>query len=139
MRLLFAEDASPSHSFAAYYTWLEHVFRTDAVIHMGTHGALEFMPGKQVGLTHACWPDILVGDMPHVYFYSMNNPSEATIAKRRSYATIVTYLSPPLREAGLYRSLLTLKDALDAYRDADNDVGRERAFETVLALIDEVS
>lgn len=139
MRLLFAKDATPSHSFAAYYTWLEHVWGADAMLHMGTHGALEFMPGKQVGLTEACWPDMLVGDTPHVYFYSMNNPSEATIAKRRSYATMVTYLSPPLREAGLYRSLLTLRDALSAYREANADVERARAFETVLALVEETS
>lgn len=117
MRLLFAKDASPSHSFAAYYAWLRHVWQADAVVHVGTHGALEFMPGKQVGMTADCYPDALVGDLPHVYFYSMNNPSEATIAKRRSYATMVTYLSPPLREAGLYRTLLALNEALGAYRE----------------------
>lgn len=117
MRLLFAKDATPSHSFAAYYAWLNHVWRADALVHVGTHGALEFMPGKQVGLTPGCWPEQLVGDLPHVYFYSMNNPSEATIAKRRSGGTMVTYLSPPLREAGLYNTLLSLNEALASYRE----------------------
>ncbi|MFS8664552.1 MAG: magnesium chelatase subunit H [Limnochordales bacterium] len=136
MRLLFAQDASPSHSFAAYYAWLQHVWRADVVVHLGTHGALEFMPGKQVGLTAGCWPDLLLGDLPHVYFYSMNNPSEATIAKRRAYATMVTYLSPPLREAGLYRQLLALQDALAAWRSAPQSQ-RQRAWEAVRALAQE--
>lgn len=126
MRLLFAKDASPSHSFAAYYAWLNDVWQADALVHVGTHGALEFMPGKQIGMTPACYPDALTGGLPHVYFYSMNNPSEATIAKRRSYATMVTYLSPPLREAGLYNVLLSLNEALAAYRGA---VAHERPAE----------
>jgi len=134
MRLLFAQDATPSHSFAAYYAYLKHVWRADVVVHFGTHGALEFMPGKQLGLTAACWPDFLLGDMPHVYFYSMNNPSEATIAKRRSYATTVTYLSPPLREAGLYRTLLSLEDAVAAWRSATGDAQRQQAWEAVRTL-----
>lgn len=134
MRLLFAKEASPSHSFAAYYAWLEHVWRADVVVHMGTHGALEFMPGKQVGLTPGCWPDLLIGDLPHIYYYSMNNPSEATIAKRRSYATMVTYLSPPLREAGLYRTLAALEDAVAAWRSAPDRARRQQAWETVRAL-----
>ncbi|HEY8417877.1 MAG TPA: magnesium chelatase subunit H [Limnochordales bacterium] len=134
MRLLFAKDATPSHSFAAYYAWLNHVWRADVVVHVGTHGALEFMPGKQVGLTPRCWPDLLLGDLPHVYFYSMNNPSEATIAKRRSYATTVTYLSPPLREAGLYRTLRALEDAVAAWRHAQTEAERARAWDALRAL-----
>mgnify|MGYP001242958095 CR=1 FL=1 len=134
MRLLFAKDATPSHSFAAYYAWLNHVWRADVVVHVGTHGALEFMPGKQVGLTPECWPDALLGDLPHVYFYSMNNPSEATIAKRRSCATTVTYLSPPLREAGLYRTLRLLDDAVAAWRHAQGESERARAWDALRAL-----
>ncbi|MBO8140550.1 MAG: magnesium chelatase subunit H [Firmicutes bacterium] len=137
MRLLFARDASPSHSFAAYYAWLEHVWRADAVIHFGTHGALEFMPGKQVGLTTRCYPDMLIGELPHIYFYSMNNPSEATIAKRRSYATTVTYLSPPLAEAGLYRSLLSLKEAVAEFLHGDAGRGEARSPETLRALAEQ--
>lgn len=116
MRLLMAKDAAPHHGFAAFYTWIEHVFGADAVLHLGTHGALEFMPGKQAGLSTECWPTRLLGDMPNVYYYSMNNPSEATIAKRRSAASLVSYLVPPLQQAGLYKGLRLLKDSLDNYR-----------------------
>lgn len=116
MRMLMARDAAPNHAFAAFYTWLRHVFHAHAVIHVGTHGALEFMPGKQVGLSADCWPTRLIGDLPNFYLYSVNNPSEAAIAKRRSGATLISYLVPPLQQAGLYKGLRQLKDAIDAYR-----------------------
>ena len=80
MRLLFSKSASPHHGFAAYYTFLEHIFQADAVLHFGTHGSLEFMPGKQVGMSGVCYPDLLIGNIPNIYYYAANNPSEATIA-----------------------------------------------------------
>ena len=116
MRMLMARDAAPNHAFAAFYTWLRHEFQAHAVIHVGTHGALEFMPGKQSGLSADCWPARLIGDLPNFYLYSVNNPSEAAIAKRRSGATLISYLVPPLQQAGLYKGLRQLKDAMDAYR-----------------------
>ncbi|HEU4326026.1 MAG TPA: magnesium chelatase subunit H [Roseiflexaceae bacterium] len=116
MRLLMAKDAAPHHGFAAFYTWIEHVFGADAVLHFGTHGALEFMPGKQTGLSSACWPARLLGALPNLYYYSVNNPSEATIAKRRGAATLVSYMVPPLQQAGLYKGLRLLKDSIDTYR-----------------------
>jgi magnesium chelatase subunit H len=116
MRLLMAKDAAPNHAFAAFYTWLTHVFGAHAVVHFGTHGALEFMPGKQAGLSAQCWPMRLLGPLPNIYYYSVNNPSEGTIAKRRSAATLVSYMVPPLQQAGLYKGLRRLKDTLDAYR-----------------------
>ena len=84
MRLLAAESGAPHHGFMGLYTYLEKVYRADAVVHVGTHGAMEFMPGKQVGLSESCWPDRLIGELPNIYLYSVNNPSEGTIAKRRS-------------------------------------------------------
>lgn len=116
MRLLMAKDAAPHHGFAAFYTWIEHVFAAHAVVHFGTHGALEFMPGKQAGLSSTCWPTRLLGTLPNFYYYSVNNPSEGTIAKRRSAATLVSYMVPPLQNAGLYKGLRVLKDSLDSYR-----------------------
>ena len=116
MRLLMAKDAAPHHGFAAFYTWLEHIFGANAVVHFGTHGALEFMPGKQAGMSDICWPTRLLGSLPNFYYYSVNNPSEATIAKRRGAATTVSYLVPPLQQAGLYKGLRLLKDSLDSYR-----------------------
>ncbi len=116
MRMLMAKDAAPHHGFAAFYTWIDRVFGADAVVHMGTHGALEFMPGKQAGLGPHCWPARLIAGMPNIYYYCVNNPSEATIAKRRGSATLVSYLVPPVQQAGLYKGLRVLKDNIDLYR-----------------------
>jgi magnesium chelatase subunit H len=116
MRLLMAKDAAPHHGFAAFYTWIQRVFKADAVLHFGTHGALEFMPGKQAGMSASCWPVRLLGSLPNFYYYSVNNPSEATIAKRRGLATLVSYMVPPLQQAGLYKGLRLLKDSIDSYR-----------------------
>ncbi len=121
MRMLMARDASPNHAFAAFYTWLRYSFEANAVVHVGTHGALEFMPGKQVGLGADDWPSRLIGDLPNFYLYSVNNPSEAAIAKRRSAATLVSYLVPPLQQAGLYKGLRQLKDSIDSYRQRPDE------------------
>ena len=118
MRLLFQGNFAPTHAFSAFYRWMRDDFGADAVLHFGTHGALEFMPGKQVGLTDACWPDRLIGDLPNVYLYASNNSSEGTLAKRRGGATLVTYLTPPIAQAGLYKDLAALKASLDSVRAA---------------------
>jgi magnesium chelatase subunit H len=118
MRLLFERGFAPTHAFSAFYRWIREDFDAHALLHFGTHGALEFMPGKQVGLDDRCWPDRLIGDVPNVYLYASNNPSEGTLAKRRSAATLVSYLTPPITRAGLYRGLLDLKSSLDR-RGAD--------------------
>lgn len=105
LNVLMAPQAAPSHSFAAYYTWLSQVFEHDAMVHWGTHGALEFMPGRATGMVAADWPQLLTGGVPHFYLYAMSNPAEGTIAKRRSAAGLVSYLTPQLVEAGLYGAL----------------------------------
>ncbi len=127
MRLLFEKGFAPTHAFSAYYRWLRKDFCADAVLHFGTHGALEFMPGKQVGLSGACWPDRLIQDLPNIYLYAANNPSEGTIAKRRSSATLVSYLTPPVAHAGLYRGLVDLKASIDRWRQSEPDAVAERA------------
>jgi magnesium chelatase subunit H len=126
MRLLFEKGFAPTHAFSAYYRYIREDFRADAVLHFGMHGALEFMPGKQVGLSGACWPDRLIGDLPNVYLYAANNPSEGALAKRRSSATLVSYLTPPVTQAGLYRGLLDLKASIDRWRQAPPDDRGER-------------
>jgi magnesium chelatase subunit H len=128
MRLLMAESGCPHHGFMAAYTYLEKVFQADAVIHVGTHGALEFMPGKQIGLSSNCWPDRLIGDMPNIYIHSVNNPSEGAIAKRRSAAELIPYLTPPIENAGLYKGLSSLKDLLNAYRQSESETERAQLF-----------
>jgi len=131
MRLLMAKGGTPHHGFAAFYTYLEKVFQADAVVHVGTHGAMEFMPGKQVGMSAECWPDRLIGELPNIYLYSVNNPSEGTIAKRRSYAELVSYLTPPIENAGLYKGLAELKDLIESYRVSTDRADRERIYETI--------
>jgi magnesium chelatase subunit H len=131
MRLLMARSGAPHHGFAALYTYLEKVFEADALVHVGTHGALEFMPGKQVGLSASCWPDRLTGELPHVYIYSVNNPSEGTIARRRSYAELISYLTPPVEDAGVYRELASLKDLLSAYRQTTDEDERQQLYAVI--------
>lgn len=133
MRLLFEGGFAPNHAFAAYYRYLRETFKADAVLHFGTHGALEFMPGKQVGLAGDCWPDRLLGALPNFYLYAANNPSEGTIAKRRSAATLVSYLTPPITHSGLYKGLSDLKGSLDRHRVAAPEalVERERLFQLI--------
>jgi magnesium chelatase subunit H len=116
MRLLFDKGFAPTHAFSAFYRYLREDFRADALLHFGTHGALEFMPGKQSGMTAACWPDRLIGDVPNIYLYASNNPSEGMLAKRRIGATLVSYLTPPVTNAGLYRGLADLKESIEAWR-----------------------
>ncbi len=124
MRLLFEGGFAPTHAFSAFYRYLREDFAADAVLHFGTHGALEFMPGKQAGLGGDCWPERLIGNLPNFYLYASNNPSEGILAKRRSGATLLSYLTPPLAEAGLTQGFADLKAMLERYRGAD---GSERA------------
>lgn len=119
MRLLFEGRFAPTHAFATFYRWLREDFRAHAVVHFGTHGSLEFMPGKQAGLSAECWPDRLIGDLPNIYLYAANNPSEGVLAKRRSGATLVSYLTPALANAGLYKGLADLKASVDRWRRAE--------------------
>ncbi|WP_416668328.1 magnesium chelatase subunit H [Egbenema bharatensis] len=133
MRLLFSRSASPHHGFAAYYTYLEHIWQADAVLHFGTHGSLEFMPGKQMGMSGECYPDSLIGTIPNLYYYAANNPSEATIAKRRSYAETISYLTPPAENAGLYKGLKELSELISSYQTL-KDSGR--SVPIVNAIID---
>src|ERR1700761_1086181 len=116
MRLLFEKGFAPTHAFSAFYRWLREGFGASAVLHFGTHGALEFMPGKQAGLSEACWPDRIIGELPNIYLYASNNPSEGTIAKRRSAATLISYLTPPVAHAGLYKGLVELKASIERWR-----------------------
>src|SRR5436309_6980537 len=131
MRLLMAKGGAPHHGFAAFYAYLEKILAADAVVHVGTHGAMEFMPGKQVGLSGLCWPDRLIGELPNIYIYSVNNPSEGTIAKRRSYAQLISYLTPPIESAGLYKGLAALKDSIMAYRTTNDEQERARLFKII--------
>ncbi|EJW12790.1 Protoporphyrin IX Mg-chelatase subunit H [Rhodovulum sp. PH10] len=125
MRLLFERGFSPTHAFCAFYRWIREDYGAHAVLHFGMHGALEFMPGKQAGMSEACWPDRLIADLPNLYLYASNNPSEGTLAKRRSGAALISYLTPPITNAGLYRGLLDLKSSLDRWRTQEPETEAE--------------
>ncbi len=116
MRLLFEKGLAPTHAFSAFYRYLREDFKAHAVLHFGTHGALEFMPGKQSGLGGMCWPDRLIDDLPNICLYASNNPSEGAIARRRSGATLISYLTPPVAQAGLYRGLNDLRASIERWR-----------------------
>lgn len=131
MRLLFERGFAPTHAFSAFYRYLREDFGADVVLHFGMHGALEFMPGKQAGLSGACWPERLIGALPHVYLYAANNPSEGALAKRRSAATLISYLTPSLAHAGLYRGLVDLKASIDRFRAMEPDDERSRLAELI--------
>ena len=133
MRLLFEQGFAPTHAFSAFYRWLREDFGAGAVLHFGTHGALEFMPGKQAGLSGACWPDRMIRDLPNLYLYASNNPSEGTIAKRRSAATLISYLTPPIAHAGLYKGLVELKASITRWRGLPPEDSDERT--SLAALI----
>lgn len=126
MRLLFEGSFAPTHAFSAFYRYVREDFGADALLHFGTHGALEFMPGKQTGMSGDCWSDRLIGDVPNFYLYCADNPSEGLIAKRRGAATLVSYLTPPIAKAGLYRGLTELKATLDDWRRLDADAPAAR-------------
>lgn len=132
MRLLFEKGFAPTHAFSAFYQWLKLSFNANAVLHFGMHGALEFMPGKQTGLNGKDWPDRLIGDLPNIYLYACNNPSEASLAKRRSNATIITHLTPPLTSGGLYKGLLELKDSLVRWREMDSSNHLRKELELLI-------
>jgi magnesium chelatase subunit H len=121
MRLLFEGGFAPTHAFSAFYRYLSDDFGAHAVLHFGTHGALEFMPGKQAGLSAKCWPDRLIGTLPNFYLYAANNPSEGLLAKRRGMATLISHLTPPVGAAGLYKGLVELKSSLARARSLAPD------------------
>ena len=135
MRLLFEGTFAPTHAFSAFYRYIREDFGAHAVLHFGTHGALEFMPGKQAGMSGKCWPDRLIGDVPNFYLYAANNPSEGMLAKRRSGATLISYLTPPLAQAGLYKGLSELKASVERWRATIDDADHAGERADLAALI----
>ncbi|MEL6511414.1 MAG: magnesium chelatase subunit H [Pseudomonadota bacterium] len=133
MRLLFEHGFAPTHAFTTFYLWLRNSYKADVVLHFGMHGALEFMPGKQAGMGGRDWPDRLIGEMPNVYLYASNNPSEATLAKRRSNAVTITHITPPLATSGLYKGLSELKDSLTRWRAMDAQAEERDELKALIA------
>lgn len=117
-KIYHSPDLAPPHHYLAYYRWIRDVFRADAVIHVGKHGSLEWLPGKGAGLSKSCYPDAAIADLPNIYPYIINDPGEGTQAKRRSFACIIDHLPPCMTLAGLTDELLELERLLQEYREA---------------------
>lgn len=123
----------PHHQYIAFYQWLKEEFKADAIVHVGTHGTLEFLPGKECGMSGNCLSDYLVHDIPHVYLYYAGNPAEAMIAKRRAHAVLVSYQSPPFTESELYGELAELEAMVHQRQEAQRlDTSRLPALEQMI-------
>jgi cobaltochelatase CobN len=111
-------DLVPPHSYLAFYFWLRHVYQVDAIVHVGKHGNLEWLPGKGLALSDECWPDIALGPMPNFYPFIVNDPGEGAQAKRRTQAVIIDHLMPPMARAETYGELAQLESLVDEYYQA---------------------
>ncbi|MEM6587528.1 MAG: cobaltochelatase subunit CobN [Pseudomonadota bacterium] len=111
-------DLVPPHNYLAFYAWLRKDFEANAIVHMGKHGNLEWLPGKALALSAECWPEAILGPMPHIYPFIVNDPGEGTQAKRRAQAVIIDHLTPPLTRAETYGPLRDLEALVDEYYEA---------------------
>ncbi|WP_419662037.1 putative hydrogenobyrinic acid a,c-diamide cobaltochelatase [Desulfosarcina variabilis str. Montpellier] len=114
-RLYHDMTLPPHHQYLAFYFWLKKEFGVDAIIHFGKHGTLEWTPGKQVGLSQSCSPDVLMQDVPDIYPYLMDDVGEGTQAKRRGYAVIISHMVPALKQSGLYKEYAVLHNTIHLY------------------------
>ena len=114
-KILHDPAAAPTHHYIGFYHWLRDIWQADAVVHIGTHGSLEWLPGKGTALSASCYPDISLGDLPDVYPYWMTIVGEGIQAKRRGAACLISHLSPPMQLSGSYEELQELEQALDEY------------------------
>ena len=128
MRLLFERDLTPHPQYVSFYDRLDK--RCDAVVHVGMHGTVEWLPGQALGNDKESWSDVLLGGLPNLYLYAANNPSESILAKRRGYATLISYLSPPYARAGTYGVLAELKELLADAAGVDDAADADDAFLT---------
>ena len=126
-QIVHGTDAAPPHSYIAPYLWTQYGFRANALIHFGTHGSLEFTPRKQVALSSKDWPDRLVGALPHFYIYTIGNVGEGVIAKRRSYAGLQSYLTPPFMESNVRGTYRELSEAIKNYNNLSEETNPQPA------------
>lgn len=119
--IVHGAKSAPPHTYIGAYLWSQYAFKADAMLHFGTHGSLEFTPQKQVALGSYDWPDRLVGAVPHFYYYTIGNIGESMMAKRRSYATTISYLTPAFMETDTRSLYIKLQDKIQAYYKTDED------------------
>lgn len=134
-----APDLEPTHAYLAFYQWVRQQFGAQAIVHLGKHGNLEWLPGKSVALSETCYPEVALGALPHLYPFIVNDPGEGSQAKRRAQAVILDHLTPPMTRAGLYGNLQQIENLVDEYYEAETlNPGRlGRIREQIFALLSE--
>lgn len=115
-----APDLEPTAAYLAFYYWVRKCFEADAIVHVGKHGNLEWLPGKSVALSENCYPEVALGAMPHFYPFIVNDPGEGSQAKRRAQAVIIDHLTPPMTRAELYGAMQKLESLIDEYYEAES-------------------
>lgn len=138
--MFYDEAVVPHHQYIAFYLWLNKQYEADVIVHFGTYGSFEYLPGKQTGLdVTSCWPAILIQDMPHLYLYTVDGTAGATQAKRRSNAVIIDYLTPPLVAAGLYGNLSVLDNELLMYDLVGEELVKQQYRESIIRQCEELN
>jgi cobaltochelatase CobN len=127
--IVHGAKSAPPHPYIAAYLWAQHTFKADAMLHFGTHGSLEFTPQKQLALSDYDWPDRLVGDVPHFYYYTIGNIGESMMAKRRSYATTLSYLTPAFMETDMRTQFGALQEKIRAFYQSEGERQQKAAAE----------
>ncbi len=134
---LHSPDLPPTHKYIAQYCWLHNTFKANAIVHLGKHGSLEWLPGKGVGLSHNCFPFIICPPIPNIYPFIVNDPGEGSQAKRRTHAIIIDHLTPPLSHAGSFNDLLIIENLIDEYYESKliNDNRNELLEKKIIDLL----
>lgn len=139
MRTLFEKDLTPHPQYAAFYQWLQNAaeYKPDVVVHFGMHGTFEWLPGSSLGSTAESWPEIMMGSIPNLYIYAVNNPSESLLAKRRGFATLISHNIPSYSRSGLYNELAAIRELILDYRtESSNPTTKiESVYDTITAII----
>ncbi|MBA2853514.1 cobaltochelatase CobN [Methanococcus maripaludis] len=125
---------NPPHQWLAAYRWMTRIFNADMLMHFGTHGYLEFRPGKGVGLSPACWPEITIDNVPHSYIYNSANPMEGVMAKRRAYATIINHMYPPMTMPEVLEDIDELLAEYSKAKSLEDTLKMEVTYEEILEL-----
>ncbi len=115
---IHSPDLPPPHRYLAQYFWTYNIFKSDAICHIGKHGTIEWLPGKSVGLSDKCFPQIICPPIPIIYPFIVNDPGEGSQSKRRTHSTIIDHLTPPLDRSELYGNLANLEKLIDEYYEA---------------------
>src|SRR5262249_8714395 len=127
-KLYHAKDLAPHHQYTAAYAWLRHGFKADAVVDIGTHGTLEWLDGKDIGLSEEDAPDALIADLPDLYIYNVDVVGEGLVARRRGMAAVIDHMVPPFKKGGLYPELAALSELIS---DLDKNEGKNHELANV--------